>query len=89
VLNLNVPDRPEAELAGVRHATLAPFGQVQMAVAERGSDFVRTAIEEIGAKQVPGTDVALLAEGYATVSPIQPPSLVVDVTVPLGPVLTG
>jgi 5'-nucleotidase len=89
VLNINVPDRPLDELAGVRHATLAPFGQVQMAVAETGEDFIRTAIEEIGARQVPGTDVALLADGYATVSPIRPPSLAPEINVPLDQAETG
>jgi 5'-nucleotidase len=89
VLNLNVPDRPASELVGVRRATLASFGQVQMAVAERGNDFVRTAIEEVGAERDLGTDVALLAEGYATVSPIRPPSLVSELTLPLDLVRSG
>jgi 5'-nucleotidase len=70
-----VPDRPIGELAGLRHADLAPFGQVQMTVIEAGEGFVRTAVEQHGARLIPGTDTALLAEGYATLSAIRPPSL--------------
>jgi 5'-nucleotidase len=82
VLNLNVPDRPAAGVVGLRQATFAPFGQVQMAVAETGHDFVRTTIEEHGARHVPGTDLAWLADGYATVTPILPPTPVTDLVVP-------
>jgi len=82
VLNLNVPDLPGAEVAGLRQATFAPFGQVQMAVAETGQDFVRTAIQEEGSRQVPGTDLAWLADGYATVTAIRPPTPVPDLVVP-------
>jgi 5'-nucleotidase len=73
VLNLNVPDRPVGDVAGLRPATLAPFGQVQMTLAESGTDFVRTVLKERGAERVPGSDVALLAEGYATVTAVLPP----------------
>jgi 5'-nucleotidase len=82
VLNLNVPDRPMTGLGGVRTAALAPFGQVQMAIAEAGEDYVRIAIEEDGGRRVPGTDVALLAEGYATVTAILPPCVANDVVLP-------
>ncbi|GGM80887.1 5'/3'-nucleotidase SurE [Dactylosporangium sucinum] len=72
VLNLNVPDRPSA--AGLRTATMAPFGQVQMALAESGDGFVRTVVEAYGPRTVPGSDLAWLAEGYATVTAIRPPA---------------
>jgi 5'-nucleotidase len=81
-VNLNVPDRPMAELAGLRPAELAPFGQVQMAIAEAGEGYVRVAIEEDGGRPVPGTDVALLAEGYATVTPIRPPCPATEIALP-------
>jgi 5'-nucleotidase len=71
VLNLNVPDLPASKIAGLRHATLAPFGQVQMAIAETGEGYVRTAIKENGARRIPGTDLALLADGYAAVTPVR------------------
>jgi 5'-nucleotidase len=82
VLNVNVPDRPFDQVPGLREATLAPFGQAQMAVAESGEGFVRTAIEKTGDERTPGTDIALLAEGYATVTAIRPPSQLTGVRLP-------
>ncbi len=70
VLNLNVPNRSLNTLAGVRQATLAPFGHVQMTVAESGEGFVRTAIERSTERLQPGTDVALLSQGFATATVI-------------------
>ncbi len=72
VLNLNVPDLPGHKVRGLRQATLARFGQVQMAIAETGEDFVRTAVEQSRDRAEPGTDLAWLSEGYATLTPIQP-----------------
>lgn len=72
VLNLNVPDLPADQVRGLCRAKFGRFGQVQMRIAERGSGFVRTALEDTGAHLEPGTDMALLADGYATVTPLQP-----------------
>jgi 5'-nucleotidase len=82
VLNLNVPDRPPAGVAGLRQATLGEFGQARMTVAETGDGFVRTAVVRTGERVVPGTDLAWLAEGYATVSAIRPPAETTDVHIP-------
>lgn len=71
VFNLNVPDLPRDELRGLRRGTLANFGQVQMALAEKGEGYVRVALEENGARLDPGTDLALLAERFACVTPVQ------------------
>lgn len=71
VLNLNVPDRPPERIAGLRYATLAGSGQVRMSIAETGDGFVRVAIGAGGAPPVPGSDVALLADGYAAVTSIR------------------
>ncbi|GIG90294.1 5'/3'-nucleotidase SurE [Plantactinospora endophytica] len=71
VLNVNAPDLPYERLRGVRRGSLAGFGQVQMTVAEAGKGFVRTALEESGQDVEPGTDVAWLAEGYASVTAIR------------------
>ncbi|MBL7258456.1 5'/3'-nucleotidase SurE [Paractinoplanes lichenicola] len=80
VLNVNVPDRPGP--AELREATLASFGQAGIAVAEAGEGFVRTTIERVNEPLVPGTDLALLAEGYATVTALRPPAEVGGVRIP-------
>ncbi|MEV0720841.1 5'/3'-nucleotidase SurE [Asanoa sp. NPDC050611] len=79
VLNVNVPDLPADKLQGVRRATLAAFGQVQMAVVETGEGFVRTALEESGEQLAPGTDLAALADGYATVTALRALTELTDV----------
>ncbi|MEU1808852.1 5'/3'-nucleotidase SurE [Micromonospora sp. WMMD1076] len=83
VLNLNVPDLPAAQVAGLRQATLAPFGQVQVSVAERGEGFVRTAVEANAVRAVPGTDIAWLADGYAAVTAIRALGHLPDVELPV------
>jgi 5'-nucleotidase len=70
VFNLNVPDAPRDRLRGLRRGTLAAFGQVQMILVESGEGFVRTAIEASEARWEPGTDLALLADGYACLTPV-------------------
>lgn len=82
VLNLNVPDAPPERVKGVRRARLASFGQVQTTVAESGQGFVRTSLEESGAELEPGTDIALLAEGYATVTALRAVLETSDVELP-------
>jgi 5'-nucleotidase len=76
LLNVNIPSRGAPN--GYRRAKLAPFGAVQAAIAEEGTDFVRVDVEPIGADAAPGTDVALLDEGFATVTPLAPVSEPVD-----------
>ncbi|RLQ10299.1 5'/3'-nucleotidase SurE [Micromonospora sp. BL1] len=83
VLNLNVPDLPADRVAGLRQATLAPFGQVQVSVAERGEGFVRTAVEANAVRAVPGTDIAWLADGYAAVTAIRALGHLPDVELPV------
>ncbi|RIV38009.1 5'/3'-nucleotidase SurE [Micromonospora radicis] len=71
VLNVNAPDLPFEQLRGVRRGSLATFGQVQMTVAESGHGFVRTSLAEPGQAVQPGTDLALLADGYASATAIR------------------
>jgi len=71
VINLNVPDRPAADVRGIRRATLARFGQVQMSIAESDEKFVRLSMSQEEAEPDPGTDLALLLEGWATVTAIE------------------
>ncbi|WP_433613913.1 5'/3'-nucleotidase SurE [Dactylosporangium sp. CA-139114] len=74
VLNLNAPNLPLPAMKGLRRAAPAPFGQVRMAVAEAAQDFARIIVEVREEPAPPGSDLALLAEGYATVTALRPPS---------------
>ena len=71
-LNLNVPNLPAEEIRGLRQAPLAPFGTVQAQVAESGEGFVKLAYTEPVQAAPPGSDAALLALGYATLTALQP-----------------
>jgi 5'-nucleotidase len=71
VFNVNVPNVTVSELAGIRQARLSRFGAAEMRVAEAGAGFVRVAQVETGTEPGEGTDVALLAAGYATVTAIR------------------
>ena len=79
VLNLNVPDLHVDGIRGLRRAALARFGQVQVSIAEREEGFVRTAIQAADEDVEPDTDIAALAEGYASVTPIRAPGEAKDV----------
>jgi len=72
VVNVNVPNVAPDDLRGVRRARLARFGVVQTNIAEAGQGFVRVAVTDHDARREPGTDAALLGDGYATVTPLQP-----------------
>ncbi len=68
----------EAGKDGVRFALWAPTAKsvtlvvdgTDHEIAEAGEGFVRTSVEETGRSE-PGTDLALLADGYASVTPIR------------------
>jgi len=72
VVNLNVPNARSHR--GVREAPLAPFGIVQTTLSERGEGHIRLAVEDLPNVPHPGSDAALLAEGYATLTGIEPVS---------------
>jgi 5'/3'-nucleotidase len=69
ILNLNVPGR--VPVAGLRVATLAPFGQIELVVKPTAGG-VEPGVERSTAS-LPGSDIDLLAEGFATVTAVQPP----------------
>jgi 5'-nucleotidase len=71
VLNINAPNLPLDQVKGFEPAHLARFGAVQTNVAERGEGYVKVTLAEIDAEYEPGTDAALLAAGYATITPLQ------------------
>ena len=68
VLNVNVPDRPLGDLAGVRVAGLASFGHVQATVDDAGEGRLAISMSTDGSAPDPGTDTALLAAGFVTVT---------------------
>ncbi|HZN72294.1 MAG TPA: 5'/3'-nucleotidase SurE [Micromonosporaceae bacterium] len=71
-LNLNVPDVPADRVPGLRSGALASFGAVQINLAEAGKGYLRVAIADSEAAREPGTDAAWLADGYASLTPLQP-----------------
>jgi 5'-nucleotidase len=72
VLNLNVPN--VALPADLREAHLAPFGIVQTTMKQEDARHVTLAVEDLPNTPEPGSDAALLAEGFATVTSISPVS---------------
>lgn len=70
VLNLNVPNVGHEDVPGLRPAELAPFGIVHTTMTEPDEGHVRLAVTDNDEPPVPGTDAALLAEGFATVTPL-------------------
>ncbi|NLP83695.1 5'/3'-nucleotidase SurE [Microbacterium sp. CFH 90308] len=77
VINVNVPN--SAANQGVAEAALAPFGIVQTTLSERGVGHIRLAVEDLPNTPEPGSDAALLAEGWVTLTGLDPVS-----HVPLG-----
>lgn len=70
VFNLNVPNRRQS--AGLREAHLAPFGIVQTTMEHEDEHHVTLAVEDLPNTPEPGSDAALLAEGFATLTSITP-----------------
>jgi 5'-nucleotidase len=71
-INVNVPSGPADALRGIRAAGLASFGAVQTNVTELNEDYVSLEFADLDPKQEPGTDAALLADGWATVTALSP-----------------
>ncbi|MEU8221968.1 5'/3'-nucleotidase SurE [Kribbella sp. NPDC048915] len=70
VLTINVPDRPLDQLAGVRHAALSVPRRTRLIAVTAPTGEPMITVERLQATAVPGTDEALLAEGFVTVTPI-------------------
>jgi 5'-nucleotidase len=70
VLNLNVPNRPLAEVLGVRDAQLAPYGEFWVASSDIRSGDLRIEFQGPAHEFEEETDAALVVEGYATVTPL-------------------
>jgi 5'-nucleotidase len=74
VINVNVPNTVGNR--GIREAGLAPFGIVQTTLTERDEHHVRLAVEDLPNVPEAGTDAAYLADGWVTVTGIDPVSQV-------------
>jgi 5'-nucleotidase len=69
ILNINVPNRSFGEVLGIREAELAPSGEVWVASADVTSGDLKIEITGRG-DPAPGTDVALVQQGYVSVTPL-------------------
>ncbi|WP_243229694.1 5'/3'-nucleotidase SurE [Microbacterium sp. CIAB417] len=72
VVNVNVPNAPE--IRGFVEAPLAPFGIVQTTLTEADEHYVRLAVEDLPLTPTEDSDAALLADGWVTVTGIDPVS---------------
>jgi 5'-nucleotidase len=70
VVTINVPDRPLDQLAGVRHASLSPIKRSRVIGTRAPSGEPMIQLEPAQPNPVAGSDEALLAEGFVTVTPI-------------------
>jgi 5'-nucleotidase len=70
VLNLNVPAREYADVAGIRWARLAPFGAVRAAVAPADDSGYQFELKATGVVPPPDSDQALVEAGYAAITTI-------------------
>jgi 5'-nucleotidase len=69
VLNVNVPDVPDVKPA--RWARLATYGRVQQKVTQLDGGAIEVGAVEVDGELEPGTDAALLYEGYVTVTALR------------------
>lgn len=71
-LNVNYPSRPVADIAGVAAARQAQVADMSLRYAPRGADRYEVERSYRNAEAPPDSDLALLARGYVTVTPIGP-----------------
>ena len=69
VLNINVPNVPVDEVKGVREAELAAHGEVWIASADVSGGDLKLEFKGRG-EAAPGTDVAVVRDGYVAVTPL-------------------
>lgn len=70
VFNLNIPNVPASEKLELREGPLAAFGIVQTTMTVNEEQDVRLSVADTPADQEEGTDAALLAAGFATVTSV-------------------
>lgn len=72
VYNVNIPAVPPTEVRGLVAGRLARFGAVRATVTEAGAGWVELDYQPAAGDLEPGTDAALLADGYTTITPLEP-----------------
>lgn len=85
VLNVNIPNVPVANLRGIRQATLAETGAVQLSIVAETQDYLHVTMAENAEQPAPGTDSALIAAGHVTVTAVRPVCEVWDAGLPWPP----
>jgi 5'-nucleotidase len=71
VLSLNAPALPADQVKGLRWATLDRFGRVRVALAGSSESWLQMEYRTSDAALDPGSDTALLEQGFATLTAIQ------------------
>jgi 5'-nucleotidase len=72
LLNVNVPNVPACQLRGVRRGPLAPVGAFELTLDATARDSLQVAVAGPATAPPAGTDAALLADCFASVSPVAP-----------------
>jgi 5'-nucleotidase len=72
VLNVNVPNVPLDRLRGLRQATLAAGGAVEVSIVAAEEDDLQVTVTEAAEQPASGTDLAALAAGYASLTALRP-----------------
>jgi 5'-nucleotidase len=71
VLSVNVPNIAPERLRGILRASLAAPGVVQVAMAGSAGDYLQISVPGSPGEPEPGSDSAVLAAGYASVTPLR------------------
>jgi 5'-nucleotidase len=72
VLNVNIPNVPIRELHGIRRGPLAAHGAVQLHIVATAKDDLHVTMRESEEVPADGSDAALVAAGYASITLLLP-----------------
>jgi 5'-nucleotidase len=72
LLNVNVPNVPPDRLRGLRRCALADAGAVELMLAATSEESLSVTLHDNRQEPAPGTDAALVAAGYASVTAVRP-----------------
>jgi len=71
VLNVNVPNVPPDQFRGLRRATLAGTGAVEVSIVAAEQNYLQVTMAEAGERPAGGSDSAALAAGYASLTALR------------------